>query len=110
MGTNHVMGWRRIGIVMSVIWFIAFGGYQWTSSVQHNGDVYRSQLGKCKEILDADWTKYEKCRAAAENESDQLYKGIPILLFLDLLTIAIGWALAWNVVLVVRWSRDFAAG
>ena len=109
---------------MSVIWFIAFGGYQWTVSAQHNGDFYRSQLGKCKQNLDTDnglqtknvdedRAKYENCLAHAEEAflytADQLYKGIPILLLLDLLTIAIGWALVWNVVLVVRWSRGFAA-
>ncbi len=113
MAKNH---WLRIGIVLSVIWFIAFGGYQWTFSTQHNGDVYRSRLGKCEEILGTDnqfnRAKYEKCLADAKegflDNSDRLYKGIPILLFLDLLTIAIGWALVWNVTLVVRWAgRDY---
>jgi hypothetical protein len=27
IGTRQARGWRRIGIVVSVVWFIAFGGY-----------------------------------------------------------------------------------
>jgi hypothetical protein len=117
---NRVRGWRRIGIVVSVVWFIGFGGYVWSDSTRRNGDFYSSQLGMCKLILDTDnesrlrtpdenWAKYEKCRADAEKlfffEADQLYKGIPIILGVDLATIAIGWALVWFVVFVVRWIR-----
>jgi hypothetical protein len=114
MSTNRMRGWRRIGIVVSVVWFIAFAAYVWSDSNLHNGDFYSSQLRMCKAILDVadeslpdnleernnkldeNWAKYEKCQADAEklflSEADQLYKGIPILLGVDLATIAVGTA------------------
>lgn len=33
MAINRARGWRRIGIVLSVIWFVGFGGYMWKSEV-----------------------------------------------------------------------------
>jgi hypothetical protein len=127
--TNRARGWRRIGIVVSVVWFIAFAAYVWSDSNLRNGDFYSSQLRMCYTILDVaneslqyartpeerdkrsseNRAKYEKCNADAKalffSEADQLYKGIPIILGVDLATIAIGWALVWFVVFVVRWIR-----
>jgi hypothetical protein len=47
MAINRGRGWRRIGIVLSVIWFIGFGGYVWTSEVRHISDYYEFQLKMC---------------------------------------------------------------
>jgi hypothetical protein len=129
MGTNHARGWRRIGIVVSVIWFIAFGGYVWSDSTRHNVDFYEFQLRMCNAIWEVaneslqsartpeerdkrsseNRAKYEKCNADAKtlffSQADQLYRSIPILLGVDLATIAVGWALVWFVVFIARWIR-----
>src|SRR5262245_28468022 len=31
MTTNRTRGWRRIGIVLSVIWFVGFGNFIWNN-------------------------------------------------------------------------------
>jgi hypothetical protein len=129
MSTNHAKGWRRIGIALSVIWFVGYGGYMWFWSTGHNADFYGSQLRMCYAILDVDnetlqytrtdeergkkavenQAKFEKCRSDAEklflSAAGQMYRGIPILLGIDLMTVGIGWLLAWFAVLLVRWVR-----
>lgn len=129
MDTNHARGWRRIGIVVSVIWFIAFGCYVWTDSTRSNGEFYSFQLRMCSAALDIrnqslqyartpeerdqgsshNEAEYEKCETDAKtlffSGTDQLYRGIPLLLGVDLAIIAVGWALVWFVVFVVRWVR-----
>jgi len=76
---------QRIGIVLSVIWFIGFAGYIWIYSVRDASDFHRWQLDVCNSILNMDnealqyigkqedrdkkqtasWTKYEKCQSEA---------------------------------------------
>jgi hypothetical protein len=127
-------GWRRIGMVLSVIWFVGFGGFLWIGETSHNADSYGVKLRNCAAILEFSnepsqyilkqqdramiaidsLTKYEICRSDAErfflNEAEQLYRGIPILLGIDFATVIVGWALAWVVILVVRWiNRGFAS-
>jgi hypothetical protein len=120
MGTNYARGWRRIGIVVSIIWFIVFGLYVWGDSARQNGEFYQSQLGLCYSMEDDDIRMHgqlspagqerdQKCRADAQkfffSQIDKQRENIPILIGVDLATIAVGWALVWFVVFVVRWVR-----
>jgi hypothetical protein len=132
MNTNHARGWRRIGIVASVIWFIAFGAYLWRDGNQRHADSYTSSREMCSLELDTlnkslgprlgnpnlkeydrkfaeNLANFEKCNAYTDkvflSQADEFFKNIPILLGVDLATIAIGWALVWFVVVVVRWVR-----
>lgn len=127
-------GWRRIGIVLSVIWFVGFGGFLWIASVNHNAGLYGLRLRMCDAILDADnealqhITKQgdralkafdnsmtrEKCGSDAEkvflDRDEQLYRGIPILLGVDFATVIVGWLIVWVVISIFRWiSRGFAS-
>jgi hypothetical protein len=113
--------------VISVIWFIGFGGFIWSSEVRRIVDFLGWQLRTCVTILNMDneslqytktreerekkqaeiWAKYERCRKEASDfhgrEADNLFKGIPILLAIDLCSIGLGWLVVWVVVLIVRW-------
>jgi hypothetical protein len=127
---NRARGWRRIGIVLSVIWFVGFGGFLWTSEVERIGDFFTSQLRTCKAILDADdeglsleeylkrhdghWKKYESCQNRASaffgSQHRELWQSIPILFAMDAATVLIGWLVVWGIVAVVRWiNRGFAS-
>jgi hypothetical protein len=44
----------RIGIVLSVIWFVGFGGYIWFSSIQRLDDLYSLDLRACSANFDRD--------------------------------------------------------
>ena len=128
-------GWRRIGIVSSVIWFVGFFAYVWIADVQHHDDFYISQLNSCLSILnkaneqvgsldnpndrakfDGNWTKYKDCQAKASAlfgtmvDASHSAPALAILIAIDLATVLIGWVVIGGVVLVLRWIfRDFAS-
>jgi hypothetical protein len=35
---------KRIGVVLSVLWFVGFGGWMWSDQVNHIVDFYSDQL------------------------------------------------------------------
>jgi hypothetical protein len=51
-------GWRRIGIILSVIWFLGFGVYLWSEAVAE-ADRLRS-------------LRADNCFSAKERSSDRL--------------------------------------
>jgi hypothetical protein len=134
MGDGVKKGWRRVGIVLSVIWFVAFGSYLWSSGVSSMGQFHRQQLEGCYQILTADnealqyiqkpeerdkrqatyWAKFQKCQVEAGNfftrQFNEQKAAIPLLLAIDLGTILIAWLLIWFVVVVLRWvGKGFAS-
>jgi TRAP-type C4-dicarboxylate transport system permease small subunit len=104
MVANLGRGWRRIGIVLSVIWFIGFGGYLLADSWRTVKRAYSSEFQKCSspnavepwrkcwdEVADRHW------RAQEEN-----FRNVPLLLAIDLGTILFGWLVIWGIVGVAR--------
>jgi hypothetical protein len=128
-------GWQRIGILLSMIWFVSFAGFIWTSNNRHAADFYGGQLRLCQAILDSynfslqyiqdpdkrnkaseeNWTKYEKCQRDAEefyhrdvgdrSSWGDWGRGLLLLFGIDLATIVFAWLLAWFGVVTVRWIR-----
>src|SRR5665213_495776 len=122
-------GWRRIGIVISVLWFLGFGFFLWNMHIHDLTDPYDSELHLCGSLLDIDndglqyvkpgsrdarqavnWTKYEDCKKRAEVNFHKLADeqgtyAIPIVLAINAVSIALGWLLVWFIVVVVRWVR-----
>jgi hypothetical protein len=128
-------GWERIGIVVSIIWFIGFGVFIWTDTVRRNVEFHGNSLRMCKLILDtnnqslqyigkqdernqrqsANWAKYEKCQKDADafldREMETAKSGIPLLLTIDVGTIVVGWFVVWMFVSIIRWvKRGFPRG
>lgn len=84
-------GWRRIGVILSVVWFIGFAGYIWSWDRQETASFYAMQLSLCSaahrmvaqslegRFSDPAWgdkrdreeaandARYEKCQAEARN-------------------------------------------
>jgi hypothetical protein len=135
MGTKG-RGWRRIGIVLSVIWFVGFFAWVWTNDVQQKSEFAAHQVNGCYLILSADneslqyikdeneretrsaanWRKYHDCEDrvwaffTTEVQASHSAAALAILLAIDLAAVLIGWLTTWSVVLVVRWigGRGFA--
>ncbi len=133
--SKRLNGWQRIGVLLSVIWFVGFAWFLWTGSKGHALDFYGGQLRMCGAILDADnsalqyiqdldkrnarqdenWTNYEKCKENAEqfyhrNAGDyaswnQWGLGLFLLFTVDLVIVAVAWLFAWLGVGVIRWIR-----
>jgi hypothetical protein len=106
-------GWRRIGIILSVIWFLGFAIFlllQPSDSARAYANVYCAikQPGVTREdcfglaIFD-----YES-RHPRERDPVMTLIGISVV---DLLTVALGWLIAWGCIALGRWvHRGFAEG
>ena len=106
-------GWRRIGIIVSVIWFLGFGVFLWNQYVEDAVAPYARDLKTCSAIekysdefwqanarnseelsekLQVNQDEYEKCASKAklqwesERPSDSIaIVAVPVI---DLVTIA----------------------
>jgi hypothetical protein len=130
----RLSGWQRIGVILSVIWFIGFAGYIWHADRKEKAAFYVSQLNVCSEIWEteneslkyiqdpkerdkreaANRAKYDQCNDKAEKFYavqigdggwGQWALGWGLLIGVDLLTIGIGGLLAWLTISVARWVR-----
>ena len=122
-------GWQRIGIVVSVIWFVGFAGY--VVANRQDDALYDKLLLTCAEGLQRDVALSETAKTAEEREqrrqeygnkyskcmndahvssfrfglSNDPLQAIPLVLAVDLGMIVIGWLIAWCVVMVFRGIR-----
>jgi hypothetical protein len=132
-GVRKLNGWQRIGIVVSIIWFIGFGAFIWTDTLRQYRDFHANSAEMCRLILNANneslpyienqgernkkesanWAEYEMCekgaRAFLAREYEEATSGIPLLLVIDLGTVLFGWLVVWMFVGITRWvTRGFA--
>jgi hypothetical protein len=122
-------GWQRIGVILSVLWFIGFGVFMFDEEISRHSASHVRQLGNCNKIAEFErqWflrrddpayatkdaevqRKLDKCRDDADAffmEQDPR-SSLWIILLIDLASIALAWLLVWTVVSLVRWvSRGF---
>jgi hypothetical protein len=124
---NAMKGWRRIGIIVSVIWFLGFGVLLWNQFVedtvapyaldlkicsaieQHRDEFWQAKARNSEELsekLQANQDEYEKCASKAklqwesERPSDSVL-AIAVLV-IDSVTIALGWLIVWGSVALGR--------
>jgi hypothetical protein len=119
-------GWRRLGAVLSVLWFVGFGGWLWIGSTNNISESYGQQLHSCYQLSDmkreplryAD-PQYDQKNAKIESEqkvceqrasaswdsqvNDLYSNGWWVLLLIDLASVALTWLVACIVVCVGRW-------
>jgi len=108
---NKVNAMLRIGIVLSVIWFVGFGGYTWFSSIRRLDDLYSLDIRTCSETFDItqNQIRYEDCIEEATelyHSRFNVYKErIPQLLAVDFGIIVFGWSVALFVIVITRLIR-----
>jgi len=101
----------RIGIVLSVIWFVGFGGYMWFISAQRLNYLYSHDLAACSQAFDTtpNSGNYEYCSQDARelylSRVDTYRAGIPRLLAIDFGIIAFCWSVAFLGVVITRLMR-----
>jgi hypothetical protein len=115
---------KRVGLVLSLIWFICFGLYFWSDVTQHSVEHYKQNYGLCYDNFNASdnlqsqskeddnsrsQDSFKQCKAQAwstfMDEARSNERGIVILLATDFLTIAFAWLMAWAVIAAVRLKR-----
>src|SRR4051812_29280685 len=62
-------GWTRLGIVLSIIWFVTFGGYLLVTAGDEFWARYRSDMDLC--YLSLDWETKALDRLANDEARDQ---------------------------------------
>ena len=121
---RKLSGWQRIGIVVSVIWFVGFAWYVvahrqdkllLTCAEGLQRDVALSESAKTAEERERRrqeyGNKYSKCMNDAHVSSFRFglnndpLQAIPLILAVDLGMIVIGWLITWYVVMVFRGIR-----
>jgi hypothetical protein len=130
---SNARGWRRIGIVISLVWFLGFGVWLWTATAEEQARPYKEGLKHCGRMLDIandglqylpvgpardkqqsdNFADYLKCR---EDESvrwtsnrSEMKTQIAVVLGADIASIALAWLVVWLITVLVRWvARGFA--
>jgi hypothetical protein len=123
-------GWQRIGVILSVLWFVGFGVFMWVHETNSYNDFFMWRLGNCYKIAemrrepltlndpayasrDAQIERDLKdCRERASafftKQVGDFWSSLWILPLVDIASIALAWLLVWIVVSLVRWvSRGF---
>jgi hypothetical protein len=109
MKQGNARGWRRIGIVLSIIWFVGFGGWLWIDSVRENADFYGGLFGMCYSI------QSETGRRECQEHADDYYRTtsaklqspevLTALVAIDAGTVALGWSIVMGAVALVCRAR-----
>jgi hypothetical protein len=134
MAWGNTRGWRRIGIVLSIIWFVGFGFFLWRSTLEGHLELLRNGLHTCGVIYEmqtdtthsvtnddernrryaANDAKWKQCQDGAEASYRRGVQDLRtgtfwgVLIAFDAGTLLIAWFVVWIVVLVVRWiGRGF---
>ena len=104
-------GWQRVGIVLSVIWFVGF----WFYSAREPTPAADAQLKLCFTEFENDKyssetsKRFDDCLRTANAkrfiEMYQFRKDIPGIIVADVVTIIIGWFVGWLAIVVGRWIR-----
>jgi hypothetical protein len=129
-------GWRRIGIILSVIWFLGFSVYLWNAAVAEADRLRSLRADYCfsarerssdrlQHISDPDRRKkeevaivstYDKCiddvmeQWSRNHPAYNLSLSAAVILGINLATIGLGWLIVWGCVALGRWvHRGFAA-
>jgi hypothetical protein len=109
-----MQGWRRIGAVLSVLWFAAFGAWLWKNEVDKIHDLYAYSLHRCYQYLLPGETRSgcdERATASSRGMMSEFYASVPALVLYDAATVGLFWLVAWILVGVGRWvAAGFGSG
>jgi hypothetical protein len=108
-------GWKRIGIVLSVIWSVGFTPWAWVTALENASAISLSSFESCFDRYDAsnalerNKAKFEACmkpvnaRFEADNLRLRSWAGVMPFVGIDLAIILVGWLIVWGISAVVRW-------
>jgi hypothetical protein len=100
-------GWKRIGIVISVVWFLGAYTYKMREKLKTVDDRAYDQYVLCLKVIN----NLDQCNAGFEadktKDRHEMEKDVPMSVALP---IPVGWILAYVGLFSTRWvKRGFAA-
>ena len=110
VGKRH---WQRIGVVLSLIWCVAWGANFWTNRAGEIRALSQENFEPCdSQSPDASGGMVPICHTAWETQRLQRFAQLEhdwltVLTFCGM-TLAFGWLSAWGIIGTVRWvARGF---
>jgi len=100
-------GWKRIGIIASVVWMVGAGPYTlWIVGKANDRQFEESDRVECLPILGSNRTIYEHCVANLSNYrlSQIPYERLDAVL-MAIVPVPFAWGLAYLVLFLVRWVK-----
>jgi hypothetical protein len=119
MSVMKMRGWRRLGVVLSVLWFIGFGW--WLRQADYDNAMkfagydmcsYAYERKRAREFSDLEQAlredaqvnrEFHDCLHRAGEDFVRLITPWWVIIVMDVLSIALMWLLAWIIVRVGRW-------
>jgi hypothetical protein len=111
-------GWQRIGIVVSVVWFIGCAGYTtfiWYNEPQE--DILHGRFAEARSLCeqsvkdplnpDAEFDPSISVRKRCFNQSRSGFA--KNMIAIDVGAIVLGWLVAWFGIVITRWIRRGSA-
>jgi preprotein translocase subunit Sss1 len=107
---SNIRVWRRLGIVLSVLWFVGFADWVWVDTNHHNYDFLGVQLAACQATLPSSiFESVDACKKEATEVFYILQKNARadfwMVILLDLASIALVWLIGYVIVLTGRWVK-----
>jgi hypothetical protein len=124
---RNIRVWRRLGMVLSALWFVGFGSWMWSDQATRIGDSYGRQLESCYTMerirvdlitpafdasyfdkMDKSSKETEACFERAQkvfySEHDRLRsEDWKTFLLLDIASVTVAWLLLCVIFLIGRW-------
>jgi hypothetical protein len=102
-------GWRRIGVVLSVIWFVSFYWYLWDREKQKAQKEFQTVEAQCEQYLSEeeklkerfDFTCFFKGYKAYEAKIEKV--STPLLVAIDFGSVVLWWIVLRLLLSVYRW-------
>ena len=118
-------GWPWLGVLLSLLRLVGFGGWLWMSSVGDRDEWYALQLQRCyhssdrnREKLRTDDGQYnqkiadisleyysctERARSIFDRQMDERRSHVRTIMAVNASVLAVVWLLVWMAIIVRRW-------
>jgi len=105
-------GWKRIGIIVSVVWFLGGGFYAYDSEIHRAENFVAFTHGLCdnnlkvyKDLNERD-AAFEQCNKGAEDVLTEAISSAPFDgALVGIVPIILGWPIVYLLLFLVRWVK-----
>jgi hypothetical protein len=101
-------GWKRIGIIASVVWILGAGAYTYDSQIDSASKIIASTHVECDSNLTSETrvTGFDECNKEASDSLGIAYKNAWIAAaILAFVPVPLGWGFTYLILFLVRWVR-----
>jgi hypothetical protein len=104
-------GWKRIGIVASILWILGAGAHTYDSEMSSSSDMIASIHVECDSNLagmtgEDRTAAFDKCNKEAEDSLARALTNARLTAaFIAFVPVPLGWGFAYLILFAIRWIR-----